>query len=390
MKFLIIGNVGFDVMAPYLDSRGIESILVMTTLNPLNAEYAGAAYHFLSPTDPDPLIHLALEHRVDAVISISGPDIVNVRDSLIRESLERLGITVVANPPQAARIAADKWETKKFLKAHGLPAIEGEVAANRREALSIGRRIGFPLAAKAVSESGGLGFRVLQDSADLSGLPREAFPVLLEEYTPGWEFSVEVLHWKGQALPLLPVYKGHTSLSGLHPMERVKIAPAPIPPDRLAMLRCLAVRTVRELGAEPTADVDIVWSAEGPKVLEINPRFGGVTALSMAASGVTCYHALVDMALGSWSPHAYPFDIHYALDLPVADELEDGTLARLLGAPGVFRIKKQKLTQTTGRIAVKARSSQEALTIARKVAKNCDLAQDFSEIERSITELIPV
>jgi carbamoylphosphate synthase large subunit len=323
MKVMVIGNIGFDLMAPYLHGEGIETVLVITTLEPLNAEYADTAYFFDSDTEFWPLVELALDEKVDAVVSISGPDIANLRDGYVKDTLEKqFGIPVLANPLEAVQVAANKENTKAFLRKHGFPVTEGKIVSSKAEAFEVADEYGYPLVIKLIDHSGGTGMKVVKNRFELiKGLP-SADRLLIEKYTDGPEFSVEVLNYEGKTLPLLPVFKGYTNHHCLHPMERVKLAPAPLSEINTAKLRSLARDVIRTLNVQPTGDVDIVWSNDGPRILEINPRFGGVTALSMAASGITSYHALIDMLLGRWNLKNYRFNRHYAADIPVFSDIE--------------------------------------------------------------------
>ncbi|MCL6472993.1 MAG: ATP-grasp domain-containing protein [Firmicutes bacterium] len=385
MKVLVIGNIGFDLMAPSLQREGIETVLVITTREPLNAEYADEAYFFNSEnsdTDYWPLVEFALEKKVDAVISIAGPDVANLRDGYVKEILEaEFGIPVLANPLEAVRTAANKEKTKDFLKKHGFPTTEGRVISSRAEAFEVAKEYGYPLVLKLIDHSGGTGMKIVTNRLELITGLADAERILIEKYTAGPEFSVEVLNYDGKTLPLLPVFKGHTNHQGLHPMERVKLAPAPLSEADIAKLRHLARDVISTLNVQPTGDVDIVWSEDGPRILEINPRFGGVTALSMAASGIISYHALVDMLLGRWNSIDYHFDRHYAADMPVFSDIAIDSVRDLLNLDGVFRVKIQKLSKTSGRIALKAKTMQELLGTANKVAALCDCKECFMELK---------
>jgi carbamoylphosphate synthase large subunit len=388
MKVLVIGNVGFDLMAPYLRAKGIETVLVVTTSEPLNAEYADKAFMFLSDCEYEPLVDLALSEKVDAVISIAGPDIVNVRDSHVKDVLEgKHGIPVLANPIDAVMTAANKIKTKEFLAKHGLPTTEGKRANSIPEALSIAKDFGYPIVVKIPDNSGGIGMRLAENRLDLIKSVGKQKGVLLEKYVSGPEFSVEVLNFEGKAIPLLPVFKGYTNHSCLHPMERVKLAPAPLSESNTALLRDMALKAITALNVQPTGDVDIVWSENGPLILEINPRFGGVTALSMAASGIVSYYAIVDMLLGDWHSTNYDFDTHYAADMPVYSDMEIDQVNTLLGINGVFRVKLQKLSKTSGRIALKARSKSKLFDTAKQVSSICNCPDCYIELKNIPGEL---
>ncbi len=385
MRLLVIGNVGFDRMAPHLQARGIETVLVSIS-GETNHAHLAERFLIYESDEYAPLVDLAVKARVEAVISISGPDPMNLRDAHVKETLERdHSIPVLANPVKAAEIAVDKAETKKWLRRNGFPTGDGCVVESEREALDAAESLGYPLVLKRLTDSGGLGLIVIRDRDALKRATRPIGPMLLEEYLTGPEFSVEVLNYADKAVALPPVYKGVTEPHGLHPMERVKLAPAPIDPVDQAYIRRLAKHIVTDLGLQPTADVDIVWTETGPKVLEINPRFGGVTALSMAASGICVYEALVDMITGRWEIERPRAGRALAADIPIRAGVSVPTLSSMLEHDGVFRIKMQKLRRTDGRIALRAKTPSDLLKLVKMIVGAS--ASDFCSYDE-LSELL--
>lgn len=383
MKLMVIGNVGFDIMAPYLKQLEIETVLVSLTDRNFHAHLADKTYLFRSENDWRPLLKLALEERVDGVISIAGPDCANIRDSHLKEILERVySVPVIANPLAAVRIAANKDKTKRWLKSHGFPVSDGKLVRSSDEAAEFAGETGYPLVLKEANYWGGLGMTIVHDKESIFKITPKNYPLLAEKYVSGREFSVEVLNSGSGSLAMPPVFKGYTNFEGIHPMERVKLAPAPLSEVDTARLRRLARKVVAALDLRPTADVDFVWGDDGPQILEINPRFGGVTALSMAASGIPSYHALVDMILERWQPGTYAFKRSFAADLPITPNICDYLIKELFSIEGVFRVKIQKLKQTSGRIALKADTKEGLLEIAKKVALICRSQACFKQLEQ--------
>jgi len=382
MKILVIGHVGFELMAPYLQDKGVEAVLV----SPIRVSFpqASKVYVYRSWTKYKPLVEIALKEKVDAVISISGPDMVNLRDSRLKEVLEKnYGIKVLANPLAAVKVAVNKFKTKKWLQENNFPCPKGFLVKTQKEAFAKAAQLGFPLVFKSLSLAGGSG---LQIAANSSQIPESGYPLLLEKYVQGLEFSVEVLNYQGRTLPLLPIYKGKTNFEGLHPMERVKLAPAPLKPLQVAKLRQMAAQVVKKLNLQPTADIDFVWSENGPQILEINPRFGGVTALSMVSSGILAYKVLVDMLFDCWLQSRYKLKRSLALELPTDINLNERLAKELLKNEGVFRIKIQKLKKTTGRIALRANSFAELVKIIKKMPPVCSYQDWQKEIQQLFAE----
>lgn len=390
---MIIGNIGFELMAPYLKELRASTFLVMTTRDPINAHLADKACFFQeNSTDFRPLYAMALDNQIDTVISISGPDFANLRDSRLRTVLDRSGIKTIANKFSSSKIAADKLETKVFLEKNGFPFIKGHKVDNIADAREVAGLSGYPVAVKQIALAGGTGFFVAYSESELmrSILTECDFPLLIEEYIPGHEFSVEVLNYDNKPLALNPVYKGFTMPCGIHPMERLKTSPPPIAKENAELLKSLARKVVSSVGLEPTGDVDFVWSEKGLKILEINPRFGGITALSMASTDINSYKLLVDMAIGNWRPEKLKPKEIKIFDIPVNKPFGDDVMEMLLSEPNVFRIKRQDLKVSTGRVTIQACDIKNLFQVIDRINNKCDLF-DYDYLNRflSMTCRIP-
>lgn len=113
--------------------------------------------------------------RVEAVLAEERPDVVmigtDVELEIFAEHRTRLeeayGCTVLVSPPEAIRIADDKYLTYQFFHERGLPCPDSALPADAR---ALADRVGFPLVAKPRIGARSYGVSVLRSQADLDAL----------------------------------------------------------------------------------------------------------------------------------------------------------------------------------------------------------------------------
>ena len=87
------------------------------------------------------------------------------------EVCESCGIRFIGPTPENIRSMGDKIEARKLMRKAGLPVIPGSegVVRNKEEALSIAKKIGYPVMIKAAAGGGGKGMRIAHNDVSLAG-----------------------------------------------------------------------------------------------------------------------------------------------------------------------------------------------------------------------------
>lgn len=214
--------------------------------------------------------------------------------------------------PAAVENACRKDATRRVLAEAGVPGPRFAVCGDHAQAVRAARELGLPLVLKPVDLCAGMFVRRVDDEAGLAeahhaltGFPvnargqRRAPVVLLEEFLPGPEVSVETVTFAGRT----EVVGVTDKTTGGEPafVETGHMFPAALgdADDRAA--RETAVRAVDALGLDSVvAHTEIKLTPDGPRVVEVNPRPAGnrITELVRHVTGIDLAVACVDVALG--------------------------------------------------------------------------------------------
>jgi len=324
MKLLFIGARLFDDVALYTKDNGITTVL--TESNPKSTNVNLADSHYIVPRGMEHPKEIALQEDVDGVIPLIGIDGPLFEVALLKEELERdYGLPVVASPPGAVTISGDKIKTKEFLVNHNIKTPEYNLISSKRDYNTGELTDTYPLVLKQAQGQGGKDIKIALSAEDVENYLEQYDQALAERFLDGFEVSVEILRWNDSSIPLVPVYKGKTTLEGVHPLHKLKKAPLNGEDEAAGQLReeiRMIARDIGELlGVEGTADLDLILNQKDQEtyVLEINTRPSGTRYLTAASCDIHPLCELVDMATGSWNARhvAERMKDYFALEVPV-------------------------------------------------------------------------
>lgn len=275
--------------------------------------------------------------------------------------------------PDAVRACRDKATQRARLAAGGLPSVGFCAARTAAEAAAAAERIGLPVVVKPVTGSGSVATRRCETPAAVEhaacavltadpkqlGIPRQD-AVLVEEYLPGTEFSVETFDDR-----VIGVTRKH--LGPLpHFVETGHDFPATVAPEVAGALGAAAVAALRALGLGwGPAHVELRLPDTGqPRIIEVNPRLAGgmIPRVVQEATGIDLIGWTVARAAGLPMPSAPPRDGAASIRFLVAET--SGRLAAVDGlaeaeeVPGVVEVA---LTRQPGQAVVLRNSFHDRL-----------------------------
>jgi carbamoyl-phosphate synthase large subunit len=204
-----------------------------------------------------------------------------------RADFEVLGVALPISPLGALEICRDK--NLLISRLRGLaPVPESEPLTPEVAA----RVDAFPRFVKPRSGAGSRGAEKIASRRELEAQAMDG-SLLLQEYLPGEEYSVDVyVHSDGRVMAAVPRERMKTD-SGVAVTARTL---------RNEELIASAVRIAEVIGIRYVANIQFKRAADGVfKLLEINPRFPGTLPLT-TASGIDMPKLMVDDVLGRKMP----------------------------------------------------------------------------------------
>jgi carbamoyl-phosphate synthase large subunit len=254
------GPAGWAV-SQYFQQNGIE--VLRADMRPLN----GSDNFRLLPPAYDENFVGVLDHLLDeADIRLLVPTVTEELPKVAehREPIRRKNCTLFVSPPDAVRIANDKWATVRALIAHGVPVPSSYCGESKEELLE---SVSFPILSKPRFGRGGRGIVIHRSSSDLpESLSTDR---IYQEFLPGKEYDVNLFADPGGTNPTSVVLRKTALKDGLVgnalTVER----------DNDREVSELAEAAIAALSLEGPIDIDIRRGVDGRAfILEINARVG--------------------------------------------------------------------------------------------------------------------
>jgi phosphoribosylamine--glycine ligase len=290
MRIAVVGGGGREhaLLATLAQSPDVERLFAV----PGNAGTARLAENVaaVGPADAAGLADFVERAGVDlTVVGPEQPLVAGVADELLDRGLPVFGPTAAA-----ARIEGSKAFAKEVMAAAGVPTARAETFTDPAKAVAALDGFGPPWVVKADGLAAGKGVTVTDDPATASaaieaalvgGVHGEAGArILLEEYLEGPEASLLAVTDGRTVVPLAPA-RDHKRVGdgdqGPNTGGMGAYSPLPDVPDELVdqVRRTVLEPTVAELARRGVRYQGVLYAgltltADGPRVLEFNCRFG--------------------------------------------------------------------------------------------------------------------
>lgn len=264
----------------------------------LKAESAEIVPRCSDPNYLQNVISCCDKHCVKILIPATDLDLQILADS--QEEFKAKGITTIISSPSAVEIARDKLLTYHTLLCAGVSV---PVTKKLKDALLEPEKVNYPAIVKPFDGSNSVGLLYLKNKQDLLGLAIDSNDYLIQDRCLGPEYTVNVY------------VDGGGKLRCAIPHLRMEVRGGEVSKartERRADLTTIAHKIVAAVpGLRGPFCFQAILTSDGPKVFEINARFGGGYPLAHAA-GATFGKWLIEESLG------FPCTAH--------DEWQDGLL----------------------------------------------------------------
>lgn len=200
------------------------------------------------------------------------------------------GLKIFGPSQKVAQLEGSKSFAKAIMKKYRIPTAEYEVLTNLEQALAALLSKSYPIVLKYDGLANGKGVVIAQNEVEAQEALKQFYQkesnakVVIEEYMEGYEFSYHCLISENQLVPLITSqdYKrAHDGNNGKNTGGMGTFAPVPFANAQvLAEIEKQIVRPLIEgMKKEGTPYqgvlyVGVMWTKEGPKVIEFNVRFG--------------------------------------------------------------------------------------------------------------------
>lgn len=272
-----------------------------------------------SPDFIPEMLEIAEKEEIDAIMPLATYELMNFSKN--KRRFKDIGVEIMVSDPEPLEIANNKGKLYEFLRGKDVPTPNSVMVESLSQFEQYAFELGYPdvpVCIKPQISKGSRGFRVLKENIDkldlfmnykpdntvttfeeMNSILKSADPfpkLVVMEYLPGNEYSVDLLVEKGDALATIPRLRDVIKLgiSFIGEVEANKEVE-----DR-------AKEIVKAIGLDYNINLQLKYADNStPKIIEINPRVSGTIVLCTGA-GVNMPYLGVKMALGEEIPEIKP------------------------------------------------------------------------------------
>lgn len=277
---------------------GIETHVFAWAADDVGEEIADFFYP-ISIVEKDEILKKCREIGVDGVCSIAS-DLASITVNYVAANMGLIG-----NSMECTKRSTNKHEMRYYFEMNNDASPRSLLVEGLKDLESI--TLNFPVIVKPVDRSGSRGITKVFSKQDLpeaiEAAKKQGFrqEVLVEEFLPGKEYSVECISWKGQHHFLALTEKYTTG--NPHYIETGHLEPAQVGEETLKRIKNIVFHALNTLqimyGASHT---EIKVSEDGSiGIIEIGARMGGDligSDLVEISTGIDFVHAVIQIALG--------------------------------------------------------------------------------------------
>lgn len=299
-KLFIIGASDFQLPA-IIEAKEMGLYVGVADYNPMAVGVPFADEFFnVSTIDEKGILEAAKRFEADGIITLCT-DMPMRALATVCEELELQGIDI-----KTAITSTDKGKMIQNFEQNGIEH-PGYYIINKGEYKpNFSHKLKFPVITKPTDNSGSRGIMLcnnekeLEDAIKYSSINGRDGDVIIEEFMEGPEFSVEVMVVDGKANILQVTDKLTTGEP--HFVEIGHSQPSTMSGGKLKAIKDLAGRAALAVGIQNgPAHAEIIYTNEGPKMVEIGARMGGgciTTHLVPLSTGISMTKATIQNSLG--------------------------------------------------------------------------------------------
>ncbi len=299
-RLLILGAGVYQVPAiKKARKMGLETIVLSYNIE----HYPGYKYADIplevDTTDIKRVVRVAKKYGVDGVFT-TGTDVALKALGAVNEKLGLCGPSA-----ESCELSTNKSKMKeKFIK-YGIPTARYFEARSLDDARDDAKKIGFPVMVKAVNTSGGRGISKAGNASELERAweyakkyTKKNDPIIIEEYLEGVEFGAQAFVYKGKVELICPHNDNvapppsNTPLGHSYPFFNL---------EKIDEIERIVAEGIESLGIDNSAaNIDLILTKEGPKILEIGSRMGAtcLPELTSIYTGTDVTRECIKMAVG--------------------------------------------------------------------------------------------
>jgi len=283
-----------------LRDEGFETIMINCNPETVSTDYDTSDKLYFEPLTVEDVLSIYEKEKPHGVIvQFGGQTPLN-----IAQELKDNGVNIYGTTPEDIDFSEDRERFREKMIDLGIPQPESDTARSEEEALTIARRIGYPLIVRPSYVLGGRGMEIVYDEESLIQYARGAIdvspehPMLIDRFLENaLEAEVDALS-DGKDIFVASVME-HIELAGIHSGDSACSIPSrSISKKNLDVIEDYSRKIAKELNVVGLMNIQYAIADDKVYILEANPRASRTVPIVSKMTGISIARIATLLMLG--------------------------------------------------------------------------------------------
>lgn len=271
-----------------LRELGIESIMVNSNPETVSTDYDTSDKLYFEPLTHEDVLHIVETEKPDGVIvQFGGQTPLNLAMPLLKS-----GVPIIGTHPKSIARAEDRKQFQVMLKKLGLKQPANGTAKSVAGAVTVARKIGFPVIVRPSYVLGGRAMKIVYDKKALENftllamLASPGYPVLIDKFLED-AIEIDVDAISDGHITVIGGIMEHIEAAGVHSGDSACVLPPySLKPSEINEIIAATKAMAKELNVIGLMNVQYALKDGELFVLEVNPRASRTVPFVSKATGI--------------------------------------------------------------------------------------------------------
>ncbi|MBR4573381.1 MAG: carbamoyl-phosphate synthase large subunit [Lachnospiraceae bacterium] len=257
-----------------LKKLGFETIIVNCNPETVSTDYDTSDKLYFEPLTLEDVLSIhEKEKPVGVIAQFGGQTPLN-----LAADLKKNGVNILGTSPETIDMAEDRDQFRAMMDKLSIPMPESGMAVTVDDALSIAKKIGYPLMVRPSYVLGGRGMEVVHDDEHMKVYMAAAVGVTPDRPILIDRFLNNALECEADAISdgenvFVPAVMEHIELAGIHSGDSACVLPSKnISEKNVEIIKDYTKRIAKEMGVRGLMNMQYAIENDTVYVLEANPR----------------------------------------------------------------------------------------------------------------------
>ena len=307
-----------------LKKLGFEVVIVNNNPETVSTDFDTADRLYFEPLTPEDVMNvIKTEQPFGAVVAFGGQTAIK-----LTKFLDKSGVNILGTPADSIDAAEDRERFDRLLEKYHIKRPIGDTVMTTEEALSVAKRIGYPVLLRPSYVLGGQNMIIAFGESDVREYMQIILshnienPVLIDKYLMGTELEVDAV-CDGEDI-LIPGIMEHIERTGVHSGDSIAVYPAWNVSDELTEKIISASKQLAvDLNTKGLVNIQYLIYDNDLYVIEVNPRSSRTVPYITKVTGVPMVDLATRAMLGEklkdmgYGTGLYPTSPYVAVKVPI-------------------------------------------------------------------------